>query len=221
VYVLHIGERNYSSWSFRGWMLTAGFGLGVETRLHPMDDPAFAAYAAAHAPARTVPTLEWTEGGATRRVWDSLAIAETVAERHPEAGVWPAEAEARAAARSLAAEMHAGFAALRSGAPMNVARDRPPLAPTPAMRADLDRLAALWDWARGRFGAGGPWLFGARFCAADAFFAPIVHRVRPYGLPVPDAAQAYLDTLAAHPAAMAWETAARAETRRLPKYEAI
>jgi glutathione S-transferase len=212
MYVLHIGDRNYSSWSLRGWMLTAGFGLPVETRLHFMDHPDFAAYTAAEAPARTVPMLEWTEAGARMRVWDSIAIAETVAERHPEACVWPADPQARIAARCLAAEMHAGFSALRMAAPLAV---------TAAVAADLARLETIWAWARGRFGAGGPYLFGARFCAADAFFTPILHRVRPYALPVSDAARAYLEALAAHPAAQAWEAAARAETRALPETDRI
>jgi glutathione S-transferase len=221
MYVLHIGDRNYSSWSLRGWMLTAGFGLAVETRLHPMDHPDFAAYAQAEAPARTVPMLEWTEGGERFRVWDSMAIAETVAERHPEAGLWPETPQARVAARCLAAEMHAGFSALRAAAPMNVRRKGAPLSPTPAVAADLARLETIWGWARGRFGAGGPYLFGAGFCAADAFFVPIAHRVRPYALPVSDAARAYVDALAAHPAARAWEAAARAETRALPDTDRI
>ncbi len=220
MYVLHIGDRNYSSWSLRGWMLTAGFGLPVRCELHPMDGPEFAAYAAAEAPARTVPMLEWTEGATRVRAWDSLAIAETLAERHPEAGLWPKDAEARAAARSLAAEMHAGFAALRAACPMNIRRDRPPRAMPDAALADLARLEALWGWAQGRFGADGPFLFGA-FCAADAFFAPILHRVRPYRLTVSDESRAYLDALAAHPAAQAWERAARAETRLLPASEDI
>jgi glutathione S-transferase len=117
--------------------------------------------------------------------------------------------------------MHSGFSALRTAAPMNVRRKGAPLSATPAVTADLARLETIWGWARGRFGAGGPYLFGARFCAADAFFTPIVHRVRPYALPVSAAARAYLDALAAHPAAQAWEAAARAETRGLPDTDRI
>jgi glutathione S-transferase len=117
--------------------------------------------------------------------------------------------------------MHAGFSALRMAAPMNVRRKGAPLAVTPAVAADLARLETIWGWARDRFGAGGPFLFGARFCAADAFFVPIVHRVRPYALPASAEARAYLDALAAHPAALAWEQAARAETRALPDTDRI
>jgi glutathione S-transferase len=218
-YVLHIGDTPYSSWSLRGWLLLHAFGLPFETRLHRMYDPAFDAYRAAQAPARTVPLLDWGESGRTARVWDSLAIAETLAERHPEAGHWPAAPESRGAARSMAAEMHAGFAALRQAAPMNVRRDGPALAPSDAVRADLARLCALWGWALDRFG--GPWLSGADFCAADAFYAPVAFRIRGYRLPVAGAAEAYAQRLLDHPSVAAWEAQARADPRRIPFYESI
>ena len=220
MYMLHIGDKPYSSWSLRGWLLLRAFGLPFEERLHRMYDPEFDAYRASHPARRSVPALEWVEDGATRMVWDTMAIAETLAERHPDAGHWPADAAARAAARICAAQMHAGFTALRSAAPMNTRRDRP-LAVSDAMRDDLDRLQALWAWARGSHGADGPWLFGARFSAADAFFAPVAFRVIPYHLPLDGPGRAYVEALRDHPAVREWTDAAAADPRVIDHYEAI
>jgi glutathione S-transferase len=220
-YVLHIADKPYSSWSLRGWLMLRAFGLPFEERLHRLYDPAFDAFTAAHAPARSVPALAFEDGGAPVLLWDSLAIAETLAERHPQAGHWPAAPAARAAARALAAEMHSGFAALRSAAPMNTRREGRPIAVSDAVRADLDRLCALWAWARGRWGAGGPFLFGAAFTAADAFFAPVAFRVAGYALPVTAEAAAYLAALRAHPAVAEWVADAAADPRRIERYDAV
>lgn len=219
-YMLHVGDHAYSSWSLRGWMLLRPFGLPVETRLHAFDGKGLDAFRAGHPPAATVPALEWEEGGRRILVWDSLAIAEMLAERHPEAGLWPADAAARAAARSMAAEMHSAFAALRREVPMNVRRDGRGVALSAAAQADLDRLSALWGVARA-MRAEGPFLFGSRPTAADAFFAPIVWRVLSYGLAMPSADIAYLETLRALPAMAEWEETARAEPRRLAHYEDV
>jgi glutathione S-transferase len=218
-YVLHIGDPAYSSWSLRGWLLLRAFGIPFETRLHRMYDPAFDAYQAAEAPARTVPMLEWTEGGRRARVWDSLAIAETLAERHPDAGLWPADPTARAAARTLAAEMHAGFAALRAAAPMNTRRTPRPIAVGEPVAKDLSRLAEIWTWALDHFG--GPWLGGARFCAADAFYAPVAFRIAGYALPVAPAARRYADALLDHAAVAEWRAMAAADPRFIGRYESI
>jgi len=220
MYTLHIGDKPYSSWSLRGWLLLRAFDLPFEERLHRMHDPAFDAYRASHPARRSVPALEWVEDGATRMVWDTLAIAETLAERHPAAGHWPADPAARAAARVCAAQMHAGFTALRSAAPMNTRRDRA-LAVSDTVRADLDRLQALWAWAKDGYGAGGPWLFGAAFTAADAFFAPVAFRAIPYHLPLAPAGRAYVAALRDHPAVRAWTDAAAADPRVIDCYEAI
>jgi glutathione S-transferase len=220
-YVLHIADKPYSSWSLRGWLLLEAFGLPFEERLHRLYDPEFDAYRASVAPARAVPCLEWVEAGERVVLWDSLAIAETLAERHPEAGLWPDGAGPRAAARAMAAEMHAGFMALRQAAPMNSRREARPIAVSEAVRENLDRLSALWGWARGRWGAGGPYLFGARFTAADAFFAPVAFRVSGYALPVPAEAAAYLAALRAHPAVAAWVADAARDPRRIERYEAV
>lgn len=218
-YLLHIGDKPYSSWSLRGFLLLRAFGLPFEERLHRMDDPAFDAFRAAEAPARTVPMLAWSEGGETVRVWDSLAIAETLAERHPEAGHWPRGTAARAAARAMSAEMHSGFAALRREAPMNTRRAPQAKALSAEAAADLARIEALWAWTR-RFADTGPFLFGP-FTAADAFYAPIAWRITGYALPVSAASAAYVAALLDHPAMREWTDAAAADPRRMAKYEAM
>ncbi len=222
-YVLHVADTAYSSWSLRGWLALHAFGLPFEHRLHRLYEPDMDAFRAAHEPARTVPALGWREGGEDVFVWDSLAIVETLAERHRDAGHWPEPPAARAAARALAAEMHSGFRDLRVAAPMNThRRDRPAQTPpSDGVRADLARLEALWGWARGRWGAGGPYLFGAAFTAADAFFAPVAYRVTGYALPVAGPARAYAEALQAHPSVAAWAEMADADARRIDRYERI
>jgi glutathione S-transferase len=220
-YVLHIADKAYSSWSLRGWLLLRAFGIPFEERLHRLYEPGFAAFRSAYAPARSVPALEFGEGRERALLWDSLAIAETLAERHPDAGHWPKGAPARAAARALAAEMHAGFAALRAAAPMNTRRDHRPIELSREVRDDLARLETLWCWARARWGTGGPYLFGAQFTAADAFFAPVAFRVSAYALPVSDESAAYLAALRAHPAVAQWVADAAADPRRIERYETV
>ena len=138
------GDKADSGWSRRGWLLLAAFDIPFEVRPVRMYDPEFDAMKAANAPARTVPTLEWDQDGVTRRVWDTLAIAETLAERHPHAGIWPADPWPRAIARTLAAEMHSGFSALRSACPMNIHRAPAPLKAAPdGVAADVAHLGKL------------------------------------------------------------------------------
>lgn len=212
-YTLAIGERAYSSWSLRGWLALAAFGLEAETVLAPMDDPRFAEVLAAFAPARTVPALRIARVGV---IWDTLAIAETLAERHPDIGFWPGEPGQRAMARALAAEMHAGFRALREACTMDLRCAYAGFEPGPAVRADLARIETLWAAARERRGAAaGPWLFGA-YSLADVFFAPVAARVVGYGLPVGPEAAAYVAAHLAHPPFRAWREAALADPRRLP-----
>lgn len=218
MYRILIGDPAYSSWSLRGWLLLSAFDLPFETEVVRMYDPAFEAMKEARAPARTVPILEWTEAGEVRRVWDTLAIAETLHERHPDAGIWPAEARARAAARSLAAEMHSGFGALRNACPMNIHRAPAPLRSLPGpVAADVARIETLWRWALNLWG--GPWLGGTRFSAADAFFAPVALRFREYALAPGAEAQAYAAALLAHDAVARWIGMARADPRRLANYD--
>lgn len=219
-YLLHIGNKRYSSWSLRGWLLFEAFGVPFEARLTPMYTDDFIALKAKIAPGRQVPTLVWRPGGASDDVviWDSLAIAEFLAERHPEAGHWPADVAARAMARSLAAEMHSGFQALRGAMPMNLMDRYPGRGRDAAVLADVARLEDLWGRCRVAYGAGGPYLFGARFTAADAFFAPVAFRVETYDAPLGDEAAAYCAALRAHPAMVTWRADAAAEPWVEPRY---
>lgn len=200
-YDLIIGDYAYSSWSLRGWLLLDRFGLPYRTRLLDFNASAgVAAQLADFAPARTVPTLVTPEDAI---VSDSLAIAEELASRHPDAGIWPADPRARATARTLAAEMHSGFAALRSACPMNLRTAYTGVTPSEAVLADLARIETLWNHARATCTPPGPWLCGD-YSAADAFFAPVAARIAGYGLPVTDSAAAYVANHLADPAFRRW-----------------
>ena len=199
-YDLAIGDRAYSSWSLRGWLLLDAFGLSARVRTARLYTEELPRLLAEFPPARTVPVLRCPDGAV---VMESLAIAEELASRHPEAGHWPGDPRARAVARSLAAEMHAGFTALRGQCPMNLRVSYAETPMTDALRADLDRLEAVWAWARETAGGEGLWLCGA-YSAADAFFAPVASRIATYALPVSAAAQAYVDAHLAHPSFRRW-----------------
>ena len=209
---LVIGTRRYSSWSLRGWLAVRLAGLDVTEELIPLAGGQTEAIRS-ETPAGLVPYLE--HRGA--RVWESLAIGEYCAELQP--GLWPAERVARARARSLAAEMHAGFRALRIAMPMNCGRDRRPLAAgIPAdVAADIDRIDAIWSEAMG------PYLFGEEFTVADVMFAPVVSRLISYGVTLGDRASAYRDAVRAHPLVEEWYRAAAAEPAewRLDRYESV
>ncbi len=204
-YTLIIGDRSYSSWSLRGWLMFDVFGIGVKTQQARLYTDELATMLAPFAPARTAPTLVCEDGTV---VFESLAIAEELASRHPEAGIWPASPRARAAARVLASEMHAGFSALRSHCPMNLRTSYTNCAPSEAVLADLARLQTIWDWGRQQSGSTvsgsvGPWLCGD-YSAADVFFAPVAARIAGYNLPVGDAARAYVAAHLAHPSFRRW-----------------
>jgi glutathione S-transferase len=209
---LVIGNKNYSSWSMRPWVLMRQFDIDfdeIKLRFDFTPGSAFFRELARYTPAAKVPVL-MIDGFA---VWDTLAIAEALAERHPEHALWPREAMPRARARSLCAEMHAGFGALRSHCPMNIEASLPQvgqrvLAEHAGVSSDLARIEALWSEALQA--SGGPFLFGA-FGIVDAYYAPVVARVRSYGLPLSDAARAYTDRVWAAPGVAAWVTAALAE----------
>jgi glutathione S-transferase len=206
VYTLYTGNRNYSSWSLRGWLAVKLSGapfreVMVSLRGEGSPDPANRAFS----PSGRVPCLH--DGEVV--VWDSLAIAEYLAERHP--GMWPQDPVARAFARSISCEMHSGFAHLRGGMTMCI-REEVDVRPwSPGLAADVARVIEIWGEARRRFGAGGPYLAGA-FSLADAFYAPVAFRFRTYGVAPDGAAGAYLDALTAHPWLREWAAAARAET---------
>ena len=189
-YDLFIGDRTFSSWSMRGWLMLEKFGLPYRTRMVGLYSGTMAEDLADLVPARLMPVMRDADGIV---VGDSLAMAETLAERHPEAGLWPVDPAARALARWLVAEMHSGFATLRGDCPMQLLHQISGFAPSDAVLADLTRIEELWTFARTRHGAGGPWLFGT-YSLADAFFAPVAARIAGYGLPAGKTAQAYVTT---------------------------
>jgi glutathione S-transferase len=198
---LAIGDRGYSSWSLRGWLLFDAFGLSVTTdRAQLYTDELARLLAAGYGPAKTAPALRFADGTI---VMESLAIAEELATRHPGAGHWPTDPRARATARSIAAEMHAGFQALRGQCPMNLRVSYAQSPMTDALAADLARLEKVWAWARDQSGATGDWLCGP-YSIADAFFAPVASRIATYNLPVGPAAQAYVAAHLAHPSFRRW-----------------
>ncbi len=199
-YTLAIGDRAYSSWSLRGWLLFDAFGIPVTTRTARLYTDELPTLLAEFPPARTVPVMRCDDGTI---IPESLAIAEELASRHPDAGIWPSDPKARAAARVLASEMHAGFGALRSHCPMNLRVSYSDCAPTDAVLADLARLETIWGWAQAQTGAKGPWLCG-NYSAADAFFAPVAARIAGYGLPVGAQATAYVAAHLAHPSFRRW-----------------
>ncbi|BDT69176.1 hypothetical protein os1_33660 [Comamonadaceae bacterium OS-1] len=210
---LYIGNKNYSSWSMRPWVLLKHFGIGFEeiyVRFDSFDaNSRFKATVNAVNPVGKVPV--WVDGDLA--VWDTLAIAETLAEQYPDKNLWPRDPHARARARSVCAEMHSGFGALRNHCPMNIEAHLPLVGQLvwrdqPAVRADVGRLVALWSELLERHG--GPMLFG-EFSIADAFFAPICMRLNTYALPLPAAAQAYVDRVTALPGVQAWIQEALAE----------
>ena len=199
---LFLGDYTYSSWSLRGWLLLERFGLPFSvTRISFLDGPV-ADQLSEIAPARTVPCL-LTEDCAL--VWDSLAIAEELATRYPDAGIWPADPQARASARSMSAEMHSSYGALREQCPMNLSTSYAGFDPSPETRADLARIESLWDHARTVSGAKTGWLFGA-YSLADVFYTPVAARILGYGLPVSAAAKAYCEALVGDDSVYRWCT---------------
>lgn len=198
MYELHIANKNYSSWSLRPWVLMRAAGIAFTERMHPFAASNWQEFRA-FSPTGKVPCLR--DGDTV--VWDSLAIAEYLAERHP---LWPGDARARAYARCAAAEMHSGYTALRQLCSMNVGLRIELSAPTSALEADLRRIDELWTEGLQRFG--GPFLAGPDFSVADAFYCPVAFRVQSYGLALSGAAHRYCERLLALPAMREWEQAA-------------
>ena len=212
-YTLVIGTRNWSSWSLRPYIALRATGQNFETVLVPLrvtQSPTSREQILAHSPAGKVPVLKIEEGGKTITVWDSLAIIETLAERHPEAGLLPADDEARAVARSYAAEMHSGFPDLREQLSMEFARrlDLPEL--REATRQQIARILEAWSWALARYGAEGGFLFG-RLSIADCMYAPVVSRFDTYGVAVPPRIAAYMERMLGLDAMVDWRKGAEAE----------
>ncbi len=214
---LFIGNKNYSSWSMRPWVLMRAFGIPFDEVMLRFDgfdaDSRFKQAIGRISPVGKVPVL--VDGDLV--VWDTLAIAETLAERHPGLPLWPRDAQARARARSICAEMHSGFGALRSHCPMNIEAALPEvgrriLVEQTGVQADLARLIALWTDAL--TASGGPFLFG-EFGIADAYYAPVVGRMRTYALPVPARIATYIDSVWTNKGVAAWVADALAEKEYL------
>ena len=203
---IFLGNKNYSSWSLRPWLALKQTGAAFDEVVIPLSEPATRGTILRHSPSGRVPALKHGE----LTLWDSLAICEYLAETFPEAGLWPVDAAARGIARSVSAEMHSGFSALRNHLPMNVRSSFPNRGVTPEAQADINRIAALWRDCRKRFGAGGDFLFGG-FSIADAMYAPVVSRLRTYRIELEEAIQAYVDAVWALPAMQEWATASRNE----------
>lgn len=211
---LVIGNKNYSSWSLRPWLLLKQAGIPFREQYIPIRSEAWQSRILDLSPSGKVPAL--IHGDV--RAWDSLAICEYLAERFPENQLWPAAITARAEARSVSAEMHSGFQALRQNMFMNIRRRMPTRGRTPEALADIDRIVAIWNDCRARHGSGGPFLFGA-FSIADAMYAPIALRFETYAVQTKGAAGDYAQTLLALPALQEWVAAAHAEKERLAHYE--
>ncbi len=214
---LVIGNKNYSSWSMRPWLALRANDIAFEEVFIPLyTGDADKQRILGVTRSGKVPAL--VDGDVT--VWDSLAIIEYLAERFPDARLWPEDRASRAHARSISAEMHSGFMALRSECPMNLHRPVRGIALSEDARANIARIQAIWLECRERHGKRGPFLFGA-FGAADAMFAPLVYRFRTFAIEVASEVQAYMDTMLALPAAQEWTKAGLAETLLIDRVEAI
>ena len=210
---LVIGNKTYSSWSMRPWLLLKHLDLEFQEIAVPLHTPDSAEQIARYSPSGKVPVL--LDGD--RVIWETLAIGEYLAERDPR--VWPADVALRALARSAANEMHAGFTALRTELPFNCPARRSGVIPSPAALAEIKRVVTLWaDCRQAAGGVAGNWLFGA-FSFADAMFAPVALRFHSYGIALPEVAQAYVDTVWADNHVQTWIQAARTETATMPGEE--
>jgi glutathione S-transferase len=210
---LVIANKLYSSWSMRPWLLMRQLGIAFDEIVIPLDQPSTKAEILKHSPAGKVPIL--IDGDIT--VWETIAIMEHVGEAYG-APVWPADRQARAMARSIAAEMHAGFQALRSACPMNLGKKFPQRDRGEGVAQNVARFAEIVRDARRRFGDGGPFLFGA-FSAADAMYAPLVTRLDTYSIALDPTTKAYVDAVLALPSFQEWRAAALKETWIVPDDE--
>ncbi|NDH61693.1 MAG: glutathione S-transferase family protein [Alphaproteobacteria bacterium] len=217
-FTLVVGNKNYSSWSMRGGLMVRIAGIECEEIVIPLDRPESAAAIRKHSPSGKVPVL--LHRGLA--VWESLAIAEYLNDLKPEAGLWPSSAAARAHARAISAEMHAGFADLRTHMPMNIRASYPGKGMAHGVRADIERITSMWRDCRKRFGGAFPrddgFLFGT-FSAADAMFAPVVTRFRTFGVALDADSEAYAKAVLAQPAVQEWIDAAKNEPWLIQSYE--
>lgn len=211
---LTISSKNYSSWSLRGWLLCRMAGLAFSEKVMASDDPSTRAELLLLSPSFLVPCLE--HNGI--RVWDTLAIAEYLAEIRPKAGLWPDDRAARAHCRAICGEMHSGFANLRSALPMNLKARYPGFRIWAGAQADIDRVTAIWRDCLERYG--GPYLFGAKPTVADAMYAPVCTRFLTYDVPLDRACAAYRDRILAWPEIVTWAQAALTEPDEVEELDA-
>jgi len=215
MFELYIGNKNYSSWSLRPWLLLRHFGIPFNEHMVSVAGRDYNPLLKPLAGNARVPCLH-DQGF---QVWESIAIAEYLAEQHP--AMWPADRHARARARSIAAEMHAGFAKLRTAMPMNLKLKLKGKPASPEVQRDIERIVEIWEEARNRFASGdGPYLFGD-FSVADAMYAPIVWRLHIYNVALPPVAAAYSAAMLAHPAMLEWHRAALLETEAHAHYDKL
>lgn len=200
------GNKAYSSWSLRPWLALRQTGAPFRETVVPLYVPGYKEILLRHSPAGKVPVLKH----GTQVIWDSLAICEYLAERFPEAELWPRDAVARALARSISAEMHSGFSVIRSVMPFNCRASGRQVVASPELQTEIARVQTIWRECRERFGTAGPWLFG-HFSIADAMFIPVALRFATYGTQLNDTGQAYLDAVQAHVPVREWIAAAKLE----------
>jgi len=208
-----VGNKKYSSWSLRPWLVLKHAGVPFEEQVVALDMPDTAQNIRKFSPSGRVPAL--IDGDVT--VWDSLAIAEYLNEKFPEKRLWPKDPAQRARARSVSAEMHSGFANLRNDCSMKIVQQYPAKPLRPETQAEVNRIVEIWEDCLKR--SGGPFLFGKEPCIADAFYAPVVSRFRTYSIAVSGAAKAYCDTIWAWPALQSWVADAQKETLRAKLHE--
>lgn len=212
--VLTLSSKNYGAWSLRGWLMCRLAGLPFEEHVIPPDDPSMKAEMLLLSSSMLVPCLQH-QG---IKVWDTLAMGEYLAEIKPKAGLLPADAKARAHCRAICGEMHSGFASLRGALPMNIKARFKNFKVWSRAQADIDRITAIWAECLATYG--GPFLFGARPCMADAMYAPVVTRFITYGVVLDPACTAYCQRVMALPAMQEWVTAARQEPDEIDELEA-
>src|SRR5436309_5072002 len=208
-----VGNKKFSSWSLRPYLALKAVGAPFEEIVVALDMPDTAQNIRRYSPSGRVPAL--IDGALT--VWDSLAICEYLSEKFPDQGLWPAEPAQRAQARSVSAEMHSGFPNLRNDCSMKIVKQFPYKPLKAETQKEVDRIVALWTECLAK--SGGPWLFGAKPCVADAFYAPVVSRFRTYSIPVPGAAKSYCDAVWAWPPLQEWVATAQRETLRAKFHE--
>jgi glutathione S-transferase len=212
--ILTISSKNYGAWALRGWLMTKFSGLPFEENVIPPDDPSMRAEMLLLSPSFRVPSLEH----AGNLVWDTLAIGEYLNEVKPKAGLLPSGVSARAHCRSICGEMHSGFSALRSALPMNIKGDFPGHKVWSRAQADIDRIVEIWTECLNAYG--GPFLFGAKPCIADAMFAPVVTRFRTYHVALEDVCGSYASTIWHLPEMQEWILAARTEPDEIDELDA-